>query len=396
MADYEYLGVTPDGKRTKGRLSAGSVQEALKLLADRQVNCIHIETAEEKKAKTVYRMKKKEVIFFCRQVRTMLKAGITLSRIFDILKDKSEKPKMRLLYQNVYEGLQKGGSLSAVMAEQGNSFPELLIQMTASGEASGNLEEVMMRLEGYFSNDLKLSNKVRTAMIYPVILLVVALGVIVLIFNMVLPRLFTMFEGVSLPWNTRLLIWLSKSMSGYWYIWLLIIAVIVLAIRGIRSTEHGKLFFDSFKLKLPKFGRLLKVVYTSRFANSFATLYASGITVSRGLTISGRILGNSYVGKRFSEVEEQVQEGRSLAVSIENMGLFDTMFTSLLYVGEESGNLDEVLIQASEYYDQEAQVALERMVAILEPLLIILLAVIIGFIVISVIVPIYQMYGNIV
>lgn len=396
MANYQYTAIAGDGRRIKGTQQADSVQELLSKLDEKNLSCVSCEAVETRQSsKTVYKMKRKDVIFFCRQMKTMLGAGITISRIFGVLRDKAEQPKMRQLYQNVYECLQKGDSLSGAMMAQGKSFPLLLMQMIASGETSGTLEKVMKRMEVYFNNDLKLVNKLRTAMIYPIMLVVVCIGVVVIIFSGVMPKMASMLEGMELPWNTRLLLTLSNFLTSYWFLVILGVILIALAAKGLKSTEHGKLLFDTLKFKIPKAGKLLKIIYTARFANSLATLYASGINMIRSLEISCEVLGNAYYTQQFVKVIEMVREGKSLAAAIESTPIFDSMFDTLVFVGEESGNLDEVLEQASEYYDQEAQVALERLVSLIEPVLILIMAFVVGFIMISVLIPIYQSYGTI-
>lgn len=396
MAQYHYIAVAADGRRVKGTMEAGGSQELLTQLSAKQLHCLQYENlSEQRSTATTYHMRTKEIVVFCRQIETMLAAGITISRAFNILYEKTDKPKMKRLYQNIYESIQKGNPLSAAMQEQGKSFPALLIHMIASGETSGTLDRVTKRMSVHFNNEMKLANKLRVAMIYPAILLSVSIAVVILLFTAVLPRLFGMFAGAELPASTKFLMSLSELMVNDWAWLLLGLAVIIGLIAGVAKTERGKLFFDTAKLKIPKLGKLMRIVYTARFANSMATLYSSGIPMMRALEISCEILSNTYYEHHFVGVIERVGSGQSLASAAEVTPLFDSMFISLIYIGEEAGTLDQVLQQASDYYDVEAQTALEQMVAMLEPAMIVVLAIVIGFIVASVILPIYGMYGQI-
>lgn len=396
LPNYKYAAASSEGKVTKGSLEAENVAELFQMLSEQGLHCIRYEdSTEESGPVTTYKMRLREVVIFCRQVETMISAGVTIARIFEILTDKTAKKGLKQLYHNVYEGLQTGNSLSSAMQQEGKSFPTLLIHMISSGEDSGTLEQVMRRMSVHFTNEMKLAARLKTAMIYPLILVAVSIAVVIILFTTVLPKLFGMFNGVDLPINTRILMWLSHALVTKWPFIIGVILLVIVGIYGIGKTEKGRLFFDHLKIKIPVFGKLMRTVYTARFASAMATLYASGITIIRALEISCEILLNSYYTHEFSSVISSVRSGQSLALAAEQTELFDAMFLSLIFIGEESGNLEDILKQASDYYDSEAQTAMERMIALFEPIMIVFLAVIIGFIVISVIMPIYGMYSNI-
>lgn len=394
MPQYKYVAANDQGKLEKGNLEAENAAELFRALTDKKLHCIRYENSEENAAQTTtYRMKTREVVVFCRQIETMVAAGLLIPRAFELLESKTERKKLKQLYANVYESLQTGSSLSMAMKKEGKSFPPFLIHMIASGEDSGTLDQVMHRMSIHFTNEMKIAGKLKTAMIYPALLTTVSVGVVILLFTFVLPRLFSLFEGADLPMSTRFLMWLSETMINHWMIILVMIGVIVAGFYSLAQTEQGRLFLDRQKVRWPVFGKLMKTVYTARFSNAMATLYSSGISIIRALEISCEILLNTHYTREFTSIIANVGSGQSLASAMEGSTLFDPMFISLIFIGEESGNLEDVLNQASDYYDSEAQSAMEKMVALFEPIMILALAFVVGFIVISVIMPIYSMYS---
>lgn len=397
MPEYKYIAVDNTGKKIQGQEKANNSQEFLAMISARGLYCLeHIEVSVKRQVDSGYRMKTREVVFFCKQLETMLSAGVTLSRIFQILSEKTTLQKQKAAYLGIYEAIQKGSTLSDAMKEQGRAFPSLLIHMVASGEIGGTLDEITAKMVVHYSNELKLNNRVKSAMIYPILLLVVSIGVVLLLFTMVLPNLFTMFgDTAALPAITQVLFGFSDILINYWYFILAGVFFIIMVFYAALQTKSGRLFNDTMIISIPVIGKLLRIIYTARFANSIATLYQSGIPILKTLEISAEVVGNVYYKQRFQDIIEMVSSGSSLAQSCEAVALFDSLFISLVYVGEESGSLDQVLSQAAVYYDMEAQGALERMAALLEPIMIIILAGIVGTVVVGVLVPMYDMYGGI-
>lgn len=395
MERYRYQARNGAGKRLQGVHEAENPEALLRWMEERGLFCIRWEPAGEARVHTTYKMKLREVVLFCRQLETMLQAGITVARVFEILRDRTEKPPLRKLYGNILESVQKGVSLSEAMAREGSSFPKILLHMIRVGEVSGSLDGVTRRMASHFTNEMKINTKLKNAMIYPVVLLVVTMAVVVLIFSFVLPQLFSLFEGMELPWNTKLLMDISYFLQYRWYVLVIVLVLLVAGIQGLLASRGGRIWWDRAKTKLPLVGKMLRIVYTSRFARSMATLYASGVPVMECLDVSRDLIGNAWYREVFASVIGEVGSGHTLAGSLEKAGLFDPIFYSMVYVGEESGSLEHLLGEVSDYYENEASVALERMMALLEPALMVVLAVVIGFILVSVIVPMYQSYSYI-
>ena len=342
-----------------------------------------------------YKMKLKELANFCREIGTMMNSGLPLIRTVSILASREDNKKLKAIYNDIYVKLQQGQTLSDALKEQGKAFPDILIQMVRSGEASGNMQDTMMVLNNQFTNDNKIKNKVKSAMTYPVILGIVTIVVLLIVYTAVLPSFFSMFEGMELPLITEINIIISKFIMSYWYTLLIGILVLILIIVSLLQLPKVKYQFDRFKLKMPIIGKLMKIIYTSRFARTLCSLYSSGISIVNAMVIVKSTIGNKYIETQFDNSIKAVRNGEALSVAIGMIDGFDIKLTSSVYIGEESGNLEDLLSSLADDFDYEAMLASEKMVAILEPAMIIVLAVVICVIIISVLVPIYSMYQNV-
>ena len=342
-----------------------------------------------------YKMKLKELANFCREIGTMMNSGLPLIRTVSILASREDNKKLKAIYNDIYVKLQQGQTLSDALKEQGKAFPDILIQMVRSGEASGNMQDTMMVLNNQFTNDNKIKNKVKSAMTYPIILGIVTIVVLLIVYTAVLPSFFSMFEGMELPLITEINIIISKFIMSYWYALLIGILVLILIIVSLLQLPKVKYQFDRFKLKMPIIGKLMKIIYTSRFARTLCSLYSSGISIVNAMVIVKSTIGNKYIETQFDNSIKAVRNGEALSVAIGMIDGFDIKLTSSVYIGEESGNLEDLLSSLADDFDYEAMLASEKMVAILEPAMIIVLAVVICVIIISVLVPIYSMYQNV-
>ena len=342
-----------------------------------------------------YQMKLKELANFCREIGTMMNSGLPLIRTVSILASREDNKKLKAIYNDIYVKLQQGQTLSDALKEQGKAFPDILIQMVRSGEASGNMQDTTMVLNNQFTNDNKIKNKVKSAMTYPVILGIVTIVVLLIVYTAVLPSFFSMFEGMELPLITEINIIISKFIMSYWYALLIGILVLILIIVSLLQVPKVKYQFDRFKLKMPIIGKLMKIIYTSRFARTLCSLYSSGISIVNAMVIVKSTIGNKYIETQFDNSIKAVRNGEALSVAIGMIDGFDIKLTSSVYIGEESGNLEDLLSSLADDFDYEAMLASEKMVAILEPAMIIVLAVVICVIIISVLVPIYSMYQNV-
>ena len=394
MAIYKYIARDLNAQRISGKMEARDEHELSQLLRVKDFYLISHKDITKEETKN-YKMKLKELANFCREIGTMMNSGLPLIRAVSILASRENNKKIKKIYNDIYIKLQQGQTLSDALKEQGKAFPDILIQMVRSGEASGNMQDTMMVMNRQFTNDNRIKNKVKSAMTYPVILAIVTVVVLLIVYTAVLPSFFDMFEGMELPLITAINISISKFIMSYWYALLIGVLVVILGIVSLLQVSKVRYQFDRFKLKMPIIGKLLKIIYTAGFARTLCSLYSSGISIVNAMVIVKSTIGNKYIEAQFDNSIKAVRNGDALSVAIGLIDGFDIKLTSSVYIGEESGNLENLLSSLADDFDYEAMLASEKMVAILEPVMIIFLAVIICVIVISVLVPIYSMYQNV-
>lgn len=393
MAVYKYIAKDMDAKRIAGEMEASSETELANFLRSKQQYLISCKDITNKQQNT-YKLTLKELSDFSRQLGSMIGSGVSLIRAMSILVQREDKQKIKQIYTDIYRKLQQGQTLSMAMESQGKAFPELMINMYRTGESSGQMEKVAMTMALQYEKDDHIKRKVKNAMIYPIILVIVTIFVIILVFTFIIPSFSKVFEGMELPLITRVINGFSQIMVHYWY-WLLIG---ILSIFGVITTllrvEKIRFKVDRMKLKAPLFGKLLRIIYTSRFARNMCSLYTSGISIINGLLIIQNTIGNKYIESQFPAVVTMVRNGTSLSQSIQQIDGLDTKLASSIYIGEESGKLENMLTSLADDFDYEAEAASQRMVTLLEPIMIIILALIILCVMLAVLLPIFQMYQD--
>jgi len=335
----------------------------------------------------------KDFAILCRQLYAMLSAGVPIIQSLSILKAQIYKKNLRKALDTVYEDVQKGLLLSEAMKRQKLIFPELMINMIEAGEVSGSLDSVLERLSLHYEREAKIEAKVKSAMIYPVILSFVAVCVVVFLLTFVMPTFVSMFEssGVKLPLPTRILMGISSALQHYWYIFLFAVLGLVLGIFQYISTPGGRRRFDALKLAIPVVKDLNQKIISTRFTRTLSTMLASGIPLIQALENIERIIGNKVVAEGIQQVRADVQRGSDLAGPMSRLKCFPMMVSSMVHVGEESGTLDDILKKTAEFYDEEVETDFARVLALFEPILIVVMGVMIGFIVISMALPMFEM-----
>ncbi|KAB3527593.1 type II secretion system F family protein [Alkaliphilus serpentinus] len=403
MPTFSYKATTSEGKTVEGTFVANSKGEVVTLIRESNQYPINIIEATEGKNLNMNsftiggRIKVKDISIFCRQFYTMLNAGVSIIASLDILKKQTENKRLREAVANIYEDLQKGRTLSEAMKTKNNIFPDLFINMVEAGEASGNLDTIMNRMAEHYEKENKINNKVKTAMMYPLVLSILALTVVVFLLAFVMPTFVSMFEGsgVPLPLPTKILLNISNTLTTYWYFFVAATVLMVFSFKVFISTEDGKYSFDSFKLKIPVVSNTIKKVATSRFSRTLSILLASGISLLEALDIVARVVGNKVLEKVIHGTMEDVRKGAPLSKPIRNSGFFPPMLDSMLQIGEESGALDDILEKTANFYDDEVETAIQKMTGLLEPLMIVFMALIIGAIVIAMLLPMFDMISTI-
>lgn len=398
MAVYNYTGRTLAGDILKGSLQAHSKETALALLREQNIYPTKI-AAESKRDLSLRlsflnRVKSKDLSLFCRQFHAMLDAGIPLVETLDLLKRQTGNKRLKMAIESIFEEVQKGSLLSRSMKKHSDVFPEILINMVETGEVSGQLDLIMGRMAAHFEKETKLQSKVQNAMLYPLIVSFVAFFVVVFLITYVLPTFVDMFTGfgVALPFPTRILLALSSIISQYWHLLLGFAFAIIYLFKHYSRTEKGQYRVDSLKLKLPIFGDVNRKVATSRFSRTLSTLLISGINIIEAMDIVHKVIGNAVISKGIFRSMDNIRKGGGIAGPLEDMGVFPLVLISMIKVGEESGSLDGLLAKTADFYDEEVDSAIEKMTTLLEPAIIVLLAAVVGAIIMSVVLPMFDMY----
>ena len=381
MKKFSYQATDVNGKTVRGQEMAEDYQDLQQKLKEKNLYVTRYRDLGANDAVDVkYRFKTKEVSFISRQLASMTSAGLSLVRALYILQEQQEKPKAKRVLLDIYEEVQKGKSFSEVLESKPGVFPDLFVSMVAAGEASGTLDQILIRVSDHFANANKTNNKVKGALVYPVILLILALAVIILMFTAILPTFANMMSEEDMTPLSRAMLSFSDSLINHWYIYLIVIGVIILLFWVGRKTPSVKLKMDELILRMPKVGKLISTIYTGRFARNMSNLYAAGLQMVDCIEKSVSVLGNSYVNKRFEEVVDNIKLGESMSKAVEKTGIFEGMFTSIIFVGEESGTLDTILSKAADYYEEEGDTAVTKLVGMLEPVMIIIMGVAIGLV----------------
>ena len=396
MPFYRYKARNADGKTVEGVLEAESESALYRFLADdRKVLLSSAEVGQEKRTKEI-RIRAVALGDFFRQLGTMLGSGVTIVRALQIiLGDQSLGKEERTVYRELLQLIKVGCSLSDAMKET-DAFPEFAVNLVRSAENSGNLERAAKRLASHYEKQRRLSSKVSKTFIYPIFLIVMVVVVVVLLSLFILPMFDNLFATMEdLPVLTKIVMGFGRAISGYWYVFLVGFFVLWLVLSLLLRIRSVRRELDELKLRLPFFGALLRKIYTARFALTFSTMYASGVSILNALQIASATIGNLYIEQQFPAVISDVRTGQSLSVALDRVDGFSKKMISSIRVGEESGSLESMLDSMSDNLTFEADMAIDKMVALLEPLTILILALIVGVMVIGVMLPIINSYGSI-
>lgn len=396
MPVYHYKVLSADGIAQEGRESANSKNELVFRLRQRQLFPVSVQEIIEKDIKDLNafnRIKISQIAVFNRQFATMLNSGVTIVNCLDILRQQISHKKLKKVVNELYEDVQKGHSLSEALSRHGDVFPHLMIRMIEAGEASGSLDTVMMRVAVHYEKEAKINNKIKSAMVYPIILLLAVVAVVTFLLVVIMPTFISMFEssGMELPGPTRLLLAMSDSIRTRWYIYIFVIVLAVYIIRRFAGSKEGGIIIDRWKLRLPVIKGLTSKVISARFTRTLSTLLASGISLLQAMENVAGAVGNTVVEQSILAAREDVRKGVALSVPIRKMGYFPPMVDNMIKIGEEAGALDDILDKTANIYDEEVETEVQRMLSMLEPLMIVFMALIVGFIVVSMLMPMFDM-----
>ncbi|MFA5623892.1 MAG: type II secretion system inner membrane protein GspF [Bradymonadales bacterium] len=406
MPLYEYKGLNNAGKQVKGLKDAAN-RAALKDSLLKQG--IYLSEASEKsqaskagsdsplkalsKIQVGQGITKQDVKDFTTQFATLQKAAIPLVECLNALSDQAEKESFRTVLVNIKQKVSEGSSLGNAMADYPKVFDTLYVSMIRAGESSGALDIVLIRLADFLDSQLRLRSKIIGAMVYPIIMIVIGIGLMMLLFIFVIPRVTKLFEQQRkpLPGITKMLLVTADFVSSFWWLIILVFVAGAYLFRRWKSTPKGRFKWDTFKLKLPLLGSVVRMVALSRFAKTLATLLSSGVPLLKALDIVKSILGNAVLAKVVEQAHDNIREGESIAAPLKRSGEFPPLMTHMISVGERAGRLEEMLDSVAENYEGQINVRVEAMTAMLEPLMIVVMGGTIGFVVFAILLPIMQL-----
>ncbi len=396
MSTYVYKVINSDGKEKKGTIDSESKQKAMSLLKSQGNTIISVEEGSAlNKEITIGRkkVKSRDLSVFCRQFNSLLSAGVGVVPSLHMLAEQTENKTMKAAINNVHDNVQKGESLAGAMKRE-EVYPDILTSMMAAGEASGNMETSLERMSEHFEKDTRIKGMLKKAMIYPIVLLAVAVVVLVIMVVAVIPSFASMFEDLDteLPFLTRALLSMSDFIKSKWFILLAVIGVIVVAYKMFSSSPSGKRTIATVQLKLPVFGELKRKTESARFSRTFATMLASGMSMVEAMTITSRTMESLLYKEALDETIVQIQRGVSLSQPLQKSGLFPPLIIHMVGIGEETGSLEEMLMNCAKYYDEEVELATQQVMALLEPMIIIVMALIVCVILGAIYGPMATMY----
>ncbi len=407
MATFAYQGKDRTGKAVRGQLEAVTAQEAAsKLRADNiyitqlaspKVKAIGIGTKKASKTnpgKPVFGtgIKLKDLLVFTRQFGVMIRAGVNLVNCLNLLAEQSDNPYMKVIIGEIRRDVESGMAMHVALAKYPKVFPPIYIHMIEAGEASGQLETVLKRVGEFLEREFELRKKVTGAMVYPMVIASVAAVVVLILMTVVIPQFLTMFTdaGVELPIMTRILIAVTGFLQNFW--WLLIIGVVggLFGFTYYRSTPQGRYVTDMIFFRLKVIGPVIQKVVSARFSRTLATLLESGVMITNSLELVEKAVGNSVVAKAVADARLNITKGTGLARPLEQTGVFPSMVTQMVAVGEETGELASMLDQVADFYETESGYAIETLTSLIEPAIIVILGCVVAVIVSAIMIPMFE------
>jgi general secretion pathway protein F len=404
MPVFEYIGIDSKGKRAQGTVD-GDNERAVRLKLRRMgvfPTSLALEGTGGKKAslsmnidvgKYLQRVKQSEVALMTRQLSTLVGSSIPLVDALAALVEQITNPKLRGIVSRVKDKVVEGSKLSDAMRGNPKVFGDLYVNMIAAGEGGGALDVVLMRLADFMEGQAKLRSKVISAMIYPAIMSVVGVGLMVMLLVYVVPKVTKIFEDVdaTLPLPTRILMTVSDILASYWYVFVLLIPVAIYSIKRFLRTPDGKAWWDKKLLTLPIVGKINRLIIIARFSRTLATLLASGVPLLTALDIVKNIVTNSRLKKVIESTRDQVREGAPVGDTLKKSGEFPPMVTHMISIGEKTGDLEKMLERIADTYDADVDNTLSTLTTLLEPIMILVMAGVVSFIVMSILLPIMQL-----
>lgn len=396
MAVFNYKVVDRDGKNKKGTIEAPNRDGAEKKLKSDGYSIMSLTEQNNPFSGGLIKkkVKSRDLGVFCKQFSAVIRAGVTIISALELMGDQIENPTLKRAVMDAKTYVEKGGTLADALRVNSDVFPPIMINMVAAGELSGNLEVCLDRLVEHFEKDNALSSKIKGAMVYPIVVFIVMIIVVIVVMIAVIPNFTEMFKdmGTKLPLATRMMVAASNFIIHKWYILIIVVAAIVFGCKAFKKSSVGEQFFSNIAIKAPVFGNLTIKSACSRFARTMSTLMASGISMIDAVEQVAKMMDNKIIRDGLMDAKTQVAKGIPLSKPLKDMEVLPPMLSAMTKIGEETGDIEEMLSKVADYYDEEVDAATNKLTAAMEPLIMVVLACIVGMIVAAVYGPIMSMY----
>ncbi|HSC78351.1 MAG TPA: type II secretion system F family protein [Candidatus Acidoferrales bacterium] len=398
MPTYAVRGMTATGERWERDLTAASRSELEARLARERIRPMVIREKGREFVIPIFGggVSAKEMSIFTRQLSTMIDAGLPLVQSLEILASQQDNKTFQKTLTGVRSAVESGSTLANALRQFPKVFDDLYTNMVEAGEAGGILDNVLQRLAVYIEKNVKLKAAVKSAMIYPTAVIAIMMLIVFALMKWVVPVFTKLFLdlGVPLPLPTRIVMNISFVVQSFWWLMGLGLIGAIFAVRAYYATPGGRYLIDSMLLRIPLIGILLRKVATARFCRTLGTLLSSGVPILDGLTITARTSGNAVIERALMAVRKAVEEGRTLVEPLKNSGVFPSMVSQMIGVGEQTGALDAMLSKIADFYEEEVDTAVKDLLTIMEPIILVMIGVIVGGIVISLYLPLFDLIGK--
>ncbi len=403
MQEYNYRALDNEGKIVSGLLNEENIQNARINLKNQGLLPVRIEDIQDslsfdlKLFKYKKKIKSDALSQFCRQLAIIIASGINILKGLEIMAEKASNKLLRSEIKQIHQEVQKGRTIAEAMSGRDSYMPSLLTSMVATGETSGSLDEVLVNMGEFYENDSRIKQKIKSAAIYPVVMVVMAIGLIIFFFNFLLPQMVTLItaSGSTLPLLTRIVIGTGNIVRDYFLLIIVVLLIIGAGFAISLKTAQGKLFLDRFIFITPVLGVTMRNVTTLRFARTAHILIKSGIPMLQSLDFIKQNVGNALAEQSIDFAIEGLQKGESLALNLDKAKYFDSMAIQMIHIGEETGELENILNEMGDFYSNEADAGFTKLVAMVEPLMLLVIGSIVSVVIISVMLPMMGMLSNI-
>lgn len=398
--EFSYTAANVSGTKQKGTIEARSEKEIVEFLKKNSLTPIEIKKNTKKGSITFFKfekIKKSDITLFTRQLSSMITTGLTLIEALNILKTQSGNAKLQAVIEDLVSSISEGKSFSESLSMHKNIFSNVYIALVRAAESGGLLDKLLTRLADNLEKTEEIEKNIKSAMFYPAVIITMMIGVIVIMNVVVIPQLSSLYEGmnIELPFITRIVVNLSKLMINYWYLFIIAAISIFIFLKSFMKTEYGKKITDKIKMKAPVLGNIVVLSNLNQITNTIALLIHSGTSILDALEISANVSTNSYYREAVLSSRQLVEKGVSMSTAFQNQQVFPLLMIQMTKVGEETGKIDESLERVAEYFERDLNLKIKTLTTAIEPILIVVLGVIVGFLILAVITPIYTLVTQI-